>query len=191
MNPNEIYKTLVAIDKFPKSSMMVVALIEAPGKTSMLDNTVQRTLAISMKSSWKLEDKPPTKTFPPTDESVIAYVRTIADEASQSRVNLLVVIDLNKNMTNVWVARRSMCFVATATYDSPLAREVVILSEFRDEVLTSSKLGRLLVRLYCCTSPSLASFIDRKKLLKSGARKVLDPIVQLVSRRMKGRHFHV
>jgi hypothetical protein len=67
-----------------------------------------------MKSAWQLEDKIPTKTFSPTDESVIGYVRNVAENASQSAVKMLVVIDLSKGETSVWVVAKGMCFIATA-----------------------------------------------------------------------------
>lgn len=181
MNPNDIYKALSEIrDDFPKSSQMIVALISSPGTRSTFDNAFERTVVTTAKNGWSLENKPPTIKYAPTDETVISYVRTIAEEASQSRINLLVVIDLSDPLTSVWVTRRSACFIATAAYGSPLAPEVTVLSQFRDDVLAASTLGRLLIHIYYGVSPPIASAIDSRERMKSAVRKLLHPIVRIV-----------
>ena len=186
MNPTEIYKALSKIrDAFPKSSRMTVALISSPGTKSAFDNVFERTLVITTKNGWNLENKLPTITYAPTDETVISYVNTIAEEASQSHINLLVVIDLSESLTSVWVTRRSACFIATAAYGSPLAPEVRVLSQFRDDVLTGTKFGRLLVHFYYYVSPPIASVIASREVLKSAVRKVLQPIVRNVAKRIE------
>lgn len=71
------------------------------------------------------------------------------------------------------------CFIATASYGTPMAEEVKVLSSFRDEYLITSPIGRKFVDLYYKTSPPVASFIDRRPLLKKCARGLLKPIVKI------------
>ena len=59
------------------------------------------------------------------------------------------------------------CLVATAATGSPASWEVLTLADFRDRVLTKSKLGRALVRSYYATSPSLARLIAPRDVLRS------------------------
>ena len=183
MSPSDIHKALAQIrDEFPKPSRMVVALISSPGTKSALDNAFERTLVITTKNGWGLQNKPPTKTYAPTDESVIDYARTVASQASQSRLNLLVVIDMNERMTSVWVTRGSKCFIATAAYGSPLATEVNLLTQFRDQVLSLSALGRVFVRTYYFLSPPIALMVESRGLARFAVRKLLDVIVVIVKR---------
>jgi WD40 repeat protein len=73
------------------------------------------------------------------------------------------------------------CFVATAVYDSPLAKEVLLLKRFRDEILLRSTLGRYFVKTYYKLSPPIAQFIAQHYALKATIRKLmLSPIVWLV-----------
>ena len=78
-------------------------------------------------------------------------------------------------------AKKGACFIATAAYGSPLAAEVVLLSRYRDEVLLSSKLGRLFVRAYYRASPPLAAFIARVAFLRIATRELfVAPLVKLL-----------
>jgi hypothetical protein len=184
MTPNDIYKSLAEIrDTFPKPSKVFVFLIEPAGKTGAFEGATQRAAVISMKSAWQLEGKEPTRRFAPTDESVIDYVRSIADNASQSPVQMLVVIDLSEGLTSVWVMPKSKCFIATAAYGSPLAPEVVTLRQFRDDVLVRSRLGRTFVSCYYFASPPLASFISKHEYLRALTRRcLLQPILHLIKK---------
>ena len=186
MSPTDIYNSLTQIrDGFAKPSRMTVALISTPGTKSALDNAFERTVVNTTKSGWSLENKPPTKTFGPTDESVIAYAKTVAESASQSPTNCLIVIDMNSRVTSVWVTRASKCFIATAAYGSPMAQEVLLLSQWRDDVLMPSKFGRRLVWLYYSVSPPLASAIESNEFAKTTLRRVLRQIVRIVNKPKK------
>src|SRR5690349_6690525 len=44
--------------------------------------------------------------------------------------------------------KKKMCFVATAAYGSPMATEVITLSDFRDDVLLRSTFGQFFVDAY-------------------------------------------
>ena len=69
------------------------------------------------------------------------------------------------------------CFIATATYGSPLHPYVRILREFRDRYLMPSRFGRLLVDSYYKYSPFVANFIAKHKALKVVVRISLMPII--------------
>ena len=49
--------------------------------------------------------------------------------------------------------KKGDCFIATASYGSPFASEVMIFRQFRDEKLLPSKLGSAFVRVYYFVSP--------------------------------------
>jgi hypothetical protein len=69
------------------------------------------------------------------------------------------------------------CFIATAAYGTPLAEEIQILREFRDEYLLTSSVGQALVDLYYRVSPPIAEFITEHPSLKPIVRAGLLPAV--------------
>jgi uncharacterized repeat protein (TIGR01451 family) len=69
------------------------------------------------------------------------------------------------------------CFIATAAYGSPLATEVQILREFRDQYLLNHPPGRLLVSIYYWLSPSMAQMIAPYPSLRTAVRVSLWPVV--------------
>jgi hypothetical protein len=71
------------------------------------------------------------------------------------------------------------CFIATAAYDTPMAPEIQILREFRDEYLLTNPLGRAFVHLYYKVSPPIAEFITDHPSLKPIVRAGLVPAVAM------------
>ena len=71
------------------------------------------------------------------------------------------------------------CFIATAAYGTPMAQEIEILREFRDEYLLTSPVGQALVHLYCRVSPPMADFISEHPSLKPIVRTGLVPAVAM------------
>jgi hypothetical protein len=72
---------------------------------------------------------------------------------------------------------RSACFIATASFASDLDPNVVQLRIFRDEFLTTNRLGRAFVTFYENTSPAIAKFIAGRNWLRLITRTVLLPFV--------------
>jgi hypothetical protein len=69
------------------------------------------------------------------------------------------------------------CFIATAAYGTPMAEEIQILREFRDECLLTNPLGQAFVDIYYRFSPPIAEFINEHPGLKPIVRLGLLPVV--------------
>jgi uncharacterized repeat protein (TIGR02543 family) len=73
------------------------------------------------------------------------------------------------------------CFIATAAYGTPTAKQIDVLREFRDGVLLKSTVGSEFVALYYQFSPPIADFIASNEFLRTLVRELLvDPIVWVV-----------
>ena len=70
-------------------------------------------------------------------------------------------------------------FVATAAYGPPMAQEIQILREFRDEYLLTNPVGKALVEFYYRVSPPMAEFITEHPSLKPIVRAGLLPAVAM------------
>lgn len=72
------------------------------------------------------------------------------------------------------------CFIATAAYGSYLHPKVEVLRRFRDEVLLTNSVGKLMVALYYRVSPPIADVLARHEMLRMMARWALTPLVLAV-----------
>ena len=72
---------------------------------------------------------------------------------------------------------KSGCFIATAAYGTPMATEIDVLRQFRDEELGHNFVGRQLVAMYYRLSPPVANVIVRSEKIRGFVRLSLKPIV--------------
>lgn len=82
-----------------------------------------------------------------------------------------------KKVTVVKEKKKSDCFVATATYQSNSAPEVVFLREYRDTVLRVHAVGRCFITAYYSVGPYMAWFVDTIPVLRPYVRRTLDKLV--------------
>ncbi|MFH0796950.1 MAG: CFI-box-CTERM domain-containing protein [Candidatus Omnitrophota bacterium] len=73
------------------------------------------------------------------------------------------------------------CFIATAAFGTPLAKEVEILRQFRERFLMQRDWGRKFVRFYNRHSPPVAEFIRPRPLWCAFTRGLLRPLIWLVN----------
>ncbi len=83
---------------------------------------------------------------------------------------------------DILLEERAECFIATVAYGTPLAEEIEVLRQFRDQYLLTNPAGRLLVSLYYTSSPPLANLISKHEGLRAVIRMALEPIIWLCSR---------
>ncbi|MEE9911673.1 MAG: hypothetical protein K4571_08100 [Deltaproteobacteria bacterium] len=69
------------------------------------------------------------------------------------------------------------CFIATAAFGSPLAGQVEILRQFRDQYLLPHTLGKMFVSWYYRHSPAVASFIKANPAAQMTVRAALYPLI--------------
>ena len=72
-----------------------------------------------------------------------------------------------------------MCFIATAAYDTAMAKEIQILRRFRDAYLLTNPAGQGLVDIYYTISLPLADFVTEHPSLKPMVRDGLRPIIAM------------
>jgi serine protease len=70
------------------------------------------------------------------------------------------------------------CFIATAAYGSPMAKDVRYLRAFRDEYLLTNSIGRKFVDFYYQFSPPVANYIREHENLRTAVRWMLSPLVE-------------
>lgn len=69
------------------------------------------------------------------------------------------------------------CFISTAAFGSPLAKEVEVFRQFRNEYLLNNKLGVDFVKAYYKYSPPLADVIVQHEGLRILSRIILYPVL--------------
>jgi hypothetical protein len=77
----------------------------------------------------------------------------------------------------------SSCFIATAAYGTPFAKEIDVLRNWRDDFLEASYPGRWFIKTYYTLSPSVADNISGSSRKRKLVRTVLAPIVKILEKR--------
>jgi hypothetical protein len=103
-------------------------------------------------------------------------VETIADVDDSTTT---ITMDSSYSITAIFGRVGSWCFIATAAYGTPMAEEIEILRQFRDEYLLTNPVGQAFVDLYYSVSPPIAEFITEHPSLKPIVRAGLLPAVAM------------
>ncbi len=74
----------------------------------------------------------------------------------------------------------SGCYIATMAYGDYDHPQVMILRQFRDEVLDKSAFGKWLIKIYYHYSPKLVENLKSKKVINSIIRKTLNQFIKLI-----------
>lgn len=83
----------------------------------------------------------------------------------------------DSSYTNPTVNTSSGCYVATAVYGSYDCPEVWTLRRYRDLTLDETWYGRLFIKGYYATSPTLVRYFGNTSIFKSLGKKILDKLV--------------
>lgn len=73
------------------------------------------------------------------------------------------------------------CFIATACYGNYNSPEVIVLRDYRDNILLKTKFGRIIVKVYYFLSPPFAKLLFKSESLKKFVRlNILSPIISRI-----------
>jgi hypothetical protein len=76
--------------------------------------------------------------------------------------------------------RSSQCFVATATFQSQSAPEVIFLRYYRDNFLRRSWFGRCLIEVYYRVGPALASVIETFPETRKSSKLIVNWLIEKI-----------
>ncbi|AXX83715.1 putative PEP-CTERM system TPR-repeat lipoprotein (plasmid) [Acinetobacter lwoffii] len=74
------------------------------------------------------------------------------------------------------------CFIATASFGTPVAYEINELRYWRDTKLSGSRFGRLFINTYYTLSPPIAKLIAKNAFMKKVIRSLLRPLISYVKK---------
>jgi hypothetical protein len=103
-------------------------------------------------------------------------VDTIADVTAATTT---ITMDSSYAIAADFQSTSSPCCSVTAAYGTPMAREIGILRQFRDEYMLPDPVGRILTGFYYTVSPPIAAFLTDHPGLKPVVRAGLVPAVAM------------
>jgi hypothetical protein len=110
--------------------------------------------------------------------SFVAWIGDVDDVANVRSASTEITMNDNYSITATFRFGTG-CFIATAAYGTPMAEEIQVLRNFRDEYLLTNPVGEALVELYYRVSPPVAEFITEHAGLKPIVRAGLAPVVAM------------
>jgi len=112
------------------------------------------------------------------DNAFVEWTGDVSTIADVEDATTTITMNGNYAITATFLCVTS-CFIATAAYGTPMAKEVEILREFRDKYLMTNPVGKALVEFYYWMSPPIAEFITQHPSLKPIVRAGLLPVVAM------------
>jgi len=76
--------------------------------------------------------------------------------------------------------KKSGCYIATAVYNDSNAPQVILLHQYRDQVLLNTVTGRMFVKFYYRVSPSIAIWLNNKNRINAIIRNWLDIYIRKI-----------
>ena len=112
------------------------------------------------------------------DNAFVEWTGDVSTIADVEDATTTITMNGNYAITATFLCVTS-CFIATAAYGTPMAKEIEILREFREKYLMTNPVGKGLVEFYYGVSPPIAEFITKHPSLKPIVRVGLLPVVAM------------
>ncbi|MBU1632675.1 MAG: tetratricopeptide repeat protein [Nanoarchaeota archaeon] len=113
---------------------------------------------------YRFTNNPPVK-IPVGSEEVLTYLQKALSQNSSAML-MRTGDQWELFIESVEEKKKGGCFIATATFGSDSAEEVIVLCNFRDNILQRFSLGRKFISIYYLVSPSIANIISDSNVLR-------------------------
>ena len=87
---------------------------------------------------------------------------------------------IKKSLIQKTETRNSGCYIATMVYGDYDHPQVIILKQFRDEVLDKSVVGKSFIKIYYHYSPKLVEKLKNKRIINAIILKILNKFIKLI-----------
>lgn len=159
LNPKETYaNNIVGIYKTMTSSI-----------SALLELRTQTRVAVTLQKALDAAENFLKKNNP-------SYI-TVEEQNKQAQKELEEKKRANMEQASQ-ASKKEGCFIATAIYGDYSAPEVLVLREFRDNVLKENLIGNYLIKLYYRISPPLAEWLKHRQFIKRIIKTCLDALVR-------------
>ena len=151
---------------------------DTEGATRTFNITINQTVNVS----WQING-----TEVQTNTSVTEASYTNASAAIGTWNVSAIVNNTNGTAIQTWiwtVEAPSPCYIATATYGTPLDENIDVLRDFRDAVLITNPVGETFVSTYYATSPPIADALRENDGLRTVTRLTLITPLTYLSKSM-------
>lgn len=112
--------------------------------------------------------------------SLIIMKLEILPLSEEMKYSLLSFKEVNNKFATFTNDNNKGCYIATMAYGDYDHPQVMILRQFRDEVLDKSAFGKWFIKTYYHYSPKLVERLKNQRTVNSIIRKILNQIIKLI-----------
>jgi len=90
----------------------------------------------------------------------------------------------SQSNANSTTSNNSGCYIATMAYGDYNHPQVIVLRQFRDNILEQYILGRLFIKLYYYYSPKIVKRVQNKQVINDVTRNILNKFIKLIRNKL-------
>lgn len=145
----------------------------------LADEMYSQTLQMLKINSSYLNEKPRTGDFPSRYEAY-KFTFKVLNDLPVSEARRLYAQSLETKINNLYQKNKSGCYIATMAYGDYDHPKVLILRQFRDNVLEKNRLGKWFIKSYYHCSPIFVEKLENKKIINKIIREALNQFIKIV-----------
>jgi hypothetical protein len=177
---NDDYSIVANFAEMPPGQVTLTVSSSAVGPIATTPSTTGGSVTAPGEATFTYEKGTVVNLVAEPEESCrfVMWIGDVDDVTDVTAASTTITMDDDYSITAVFKFGTG-CFIATAAYGTPMAEEIQVLRDFRDEYLVTNPVGSTLVDIYYTVSPPIAEFITEHPSLKPIVRAGLAPAVAI------------